>query len=103
MLPYTYESAASLTLSEAQAAGTAVITTGTKGLREVAGEAAIFMPEASPKCVADAMAEINSDPDKVARLVADGVANAARLSWQRSSEELLNILHRAASVGRNRA
>ncbi|NNF72205.1 MAG: glycosyltransferase family 4 protein, partial [Rhodobacteraceae bacterium] len=41
VLPYTYESAASLTLIEAQAAGAPVITTGTPGLREVAGEAAL--------------------------------------------------------------
>ena len=97
VLPYTYESAASLTLIEAQAAGTPVITTGTKGLREVAGNAALFIDQVSPAELSLAMERIATDPELANELSVEGPANAARFSWERSSAQLLDTLHRAAT------
>ena len=97
VLPYTYESAASLTLTEAQAAGAPVITTGTSGLREVAGTAALFTDEAQPDQISRAMEKIATDHELAQRLSAEGVENAARFSWEKSAEQLLDALHRVAA------
>lgn len=96
VIPLTYESV-SLTILEAQAAGTPVITTDTPGLREMAGDAALFIAEASRDCLGQAMEKITEDPALAARLSAEGTGSAANFSWERSSEKLLDILHQAAT------
>ena len=100
VLPYSYESAASLTLLEAQASGTPVITAGTHGLRQAAGEAALFVPDVEVPSLADAMLRLADDAVLRRRLAADGLRNAALYSWRRCSGEMLDILHEAALAGR---
>ena len=95
VLPYSYESAASLTLLEAQAAGVPVITTDTPGLRQVAGEAALFLPDVEVSTIAEAMARIATDAALRESLARRGVENAASYSWRRSSQQMLDILHEA--------
>jgi len=96
VLPYSYESAASLTLLEAQAAGAPVITTDTIGLRQVAGNAALFLPDVESSTLADAMVRLASDFGLRQDISQRGVQNAARFSWQRCSKEVIEILHEAA-------
>jgi glycosyltransferase involved in cell wall biosynthesis len=98
VLPYSYESAAALTLLEAQAAGAPVITADTIGLREAAGEAALFTPDVEVPRLADAMLRIASDPSLRRELSTRGASNAAAHSWQRCSNEMLDILREAAQV-----
>lgn len=97
VLPYSYESAASLTLLEAQAAGTAVITAGTVGLRQAAGDAALFVPDVEPASLAKAMREIADCPHVRSDLVSLGSANAAAYTWERCSAEVLDICREAAA------
>ena len=97
VLPYSYESAAALTLLEAQAAGTAAITTGTVGLRQAAGEAALFVPDVDPDTLAKAMRRITNEAELRADLIARGGENARHYSWQRTSSETLDICREAAS------
>lgn len=99
ILPYTYESAASLTLLEAQATGVPVITTDTAGLREVAGDAALFLPDVEVSSIASAMAQVANDSSLREALSRDGPRNAALYSWRRCSNEMLDILHEAGSGG----
>lgn len=95
VLPYSYESAASLTLLEAQAAGTPVITAETVGLRQAAGGAALFIPDVAAPSIAAAMERLAGDQGLRADLIARGRENAARYSWERCSSEMLDILHEA--------
>jgi glycosyltransferase involved in cell wall biosynthesis len=97
VLPYSYESAASLTLLEAQAAGAPVITTDTPGLREVAGDAALFLPGVDVSTIASAMARIAGDPGLRETLSKHGLQNAARYSWRACSTQMLDILYEAGS------
>jgi glycosyltransferase involved in cell wall biosynthesis len=97
VLPYTYE-AVSLTVMEAQAAGTPVITTDTPGLRQTAGDAALFIPDARSESIAKAMLSIANDASLRRDLILRGVANAARYSWRRCSNEVLDVLHEAAAA-----
>jgi glycosyltransferase involved in cell wall biosynthesis len=98
VLPYSYESAASLTLLEAQAAGTAVITAGTVGLKQAAGNAALFVPDIEPASLATAMREIASKSAIRADLVKRGSDNASVYSWRRCSNEVLDICREAVTV-----
>lgn len=96
VLPYSYESGASLTLLEAQAAGTPVITASTGGLRQAAGNAALFVPDVEVSTLAAAMRQIATSPGLREDLIIRGAANVSQYSWRRSSTELLEILHEAA-------
>lgn len=97
VLPYSYESAASLTLLESQAAGTPVITGDTIGLREAAGSAALFVPDVEAETLARAMWQLLNVPELRAELVANGLENARNYSWKRCSSDMLDIIREAAS------
>ena len=97
VLPYSYESAASLTLLEAQAAGIPVITGDTIGLRQAAGGAALFVPDVEASTLAAAMMQLVSDPGLRAQLVRSGLENAKSYSWKRCSGEVLDILRESAT------
>ncbi len=64
-----------LTALEAMAAGTALITTGAGGLREVAGEAAVYVPP-EPSAIAEEMVALAGDALRRAELAAAGRARA---------------------------
>lgn len=98
VLPYSYESAASLTLLEAQAAGTPVITADTPGLRQAAGDAAVFTADVAPSTLAEAMTKVVADSTMRTRLVEAGCRNARAYTWQRCSKEVLCILREAATI-----
>ncbi|HWJ37174.1 MAG TPA: glycosyltransferase family 1 protein [Sphingomicrobium sp.] len=98
VLPYSYESAASLTLLEAQAAGTAVVTAGTVGLKQAAGDAALFVPDVEPASLATAMREVAGNPAIRADLLKRGGKNASAYSWRRCSGEVLDICREAGTA-----
>ena len=100
VLPYSYESAASLTLLEAQAAGIPVITADTTGLRQASGGAALFVPDVQASTLAGAMMQLINAPDLRDGLVHDGLVNAARYSWKQCSGEVLDILRESATLSR---
>lgn len=97
VLPYSYE-ALSLTMLESQAAGTPVITVGAPGLREMAGEAGLFIPDVEVITLASAMSRVADDSALRADLTRQGRANAAQYSWQRCASEILNVCNEAAKA-----
>lgn len=97
VLPYSYESAASLTLLESQSAGTPVITGDTIGLRQAAGGAALFVPDVESSTLAGAMMQLVREPDLRAELVRSGLENAKGYSWKRCSSEVLDLLRESAN------
>ena len=96
VLPYSYESVA-LTLFEAQASGIPVITADTIGLRQVAGDGAMFVPDVESSTLAAAMMHLINEPDLREKLVRKGLKNAQLYSWKRCSHEVLDILRESAS------
>lgn len=95
VLPYTYE-ALSLTAQEAQATGTPVLTVDAPGLREVTGDAALFISRAETRELSEAMERLARDEALRRELSERGRANAARYSWERCSIETLAVLEEAA-------
>jgi alpha-1,3-rhamnosyl/mannosyltransferase len=100
VLPYSYE-ALSLTMLESQAAATPVITVGAPGLREMAGDAGMFVPDVEASTLANAMALIAEDSALREDLERRGLANAANYSWQRCSTETLEVCREAATATLN--
>jgi len=98
VLPYSYESAAALTLLEAQAAGTPAITADTPGLRQAAGDGALFVPDVEVPNLVAAMLHLARDPELRSALSRRGMENAAQYTWRRCSTEMLDILSEAATA-----
>lgn len=78
-----------LPLVEAMAAGTPVVCSDIPVFREVAGDAASFVPRDDAAAWARAVAEVLSDPDRARGLAARGSARARAFSWRRTAERTL--------------
>lgn len=76
-----------LPVLEAMASGTAVITSNTSSLPEVAGDAAMLIDPNDVEALADALARLLNDDDLRQSLAAAGVRQAARFSWRRCAAE----------------
>ncbi len=84
-----------LPVLEAMASGTAVITSNTSSLPEVAGDAAILVDPTDVAALAEALALVINDDALRARLGEAGVRQAARFSWQRCAEETVAVYREA--------
>ncbi len=71
-----------LTALEALASGAALITSGQGGLREVAGEAAMFVPPGDAAATAAAILRLAGDDAVRAALASAGLAQAARFETE---------------------
>ncbi len=78
-----------LPLVEAMAAGTPVVCSDIPVFREVAGDAAAFVPPSDAAAWARTVAEVLSDPDRAHGLAARGSARARAFSWRRTAERTL--------------
>lgn len=58
---------------EALGSGTVLITTGQGGLREVAGEAVVYVPPDDVPALARALLDLSAEPQKLAALSAAGL------------------------------
>jgi glycosyltransferase involved in cell wall biosynthesis len=61
---------------EGHAAGLAVISSGTGGLRQVSGDAALYLPAVDPNCIANALEQLMSNDTLRDELAAKGRARA---------------------------
>jgi glycosyltransferase involved in cell wall biosynthesis len=86
-----------LPVAEAMAAGTAVITLDNSALREVAGDAALVLPEPTVDGLAQAMWRVLSDSDFREELVRRGKARAWRFSWSETAQRTMTTLTRVAA------
>jgi glycosyltransferase involved in cell wall biosynthesis len=85
-----------LPVVEAMAAGTPVIASDTRGLREAGGQAALFVAPGDPQALAAAITRVLTDRAVAADLVARGVARARQLTWEETARHTLAVLERAA-------
>lgn len=80
-----------LPVLEAMASGTAVITSNTSSLPEVAGDAALLVDPNDVEALADALARVLNDHDLRQAMSAAGVRQAAKFSWRRCAEETVAV------------
>lgn len=67
------------TCLEAHAGGAAVVSSGSGGLREISGDAALFLPSVETSAIAEAVETLIEDDALRGRLAAEGSARVARL------------------------
>ena len=83
---------------EAMSCGTPVVCSNTSSLPEVAGEAAIkFNPE-KVDAIVKAIETVIFNPEIREALVAQGLAQAKKFSWQRTAEDTLKIINKVKLV-----
>ncbi|MCX6798214.1 MAG: glycosyltransferase family 1 protein [Candidatus Falkowbacteria bacterium] len=80
-------------LLEAQAAGTAVLSSRSSALPEVAGAGAYFVDPLDTKAIKDALSFLYLNPDARQKLIKLGVANLSRYSWDKTAANF-NLLLR---------
>lgn len=90
-----------LTVLEAMQCGTPCVVSDIPALREVAGDAAVFVDPLSPGSIADGLRAVLDDAARARTLRELGRANVARFSWQRAARETLSA-YRAAAASRQR-
>lgn len=88
-----------LTVLEAMAAGTPVITSNSSSLPEVAGGAACLVDPSDRDALARAMAEILSDPARAAEMTRAGRARARALTWEAAARDMVEIYREVGGLG----
>jgi glycosyltransferase involved in cell wall biosynthesis len=80
---------------EAMSAGVPVVAANAGSLPEIYGEAACYCDPFDVESIAVALAEVGSDQQLRARLVALGRQRAAEFSWRRTAEQTLTVYREA--------
>ncbi|MEO8217557.1 MAG: glycosyltransferase family 1 protein [Acidobacteriota bacterium] len=97
--PSVYETVC-LPVLEAQAAGTPVICIDSAGMREIAGDGAIYLPHMETDEIAAAMEALAASGDLTKELASNGLRSSARFSWDRCAKETLDVMREAATMER---
>ena len=85
-----------LPLVEAMAAGAPLVCSDIPVFREVAADAALFVPPDDPAAWARGLADVLSDADRARELASRGTARVRDFSWRRTAERTLAVLSGAA-------
>lgn len=83
-----------LTVLEAMACGTPVLTSNVAAIPEVAGRAARLVNPLSVDELTQAMADICAQPEQRAQLRQKGLAQTQQFSWDRTARQTIDIWHR---------
>lgn len=97
----TYEGF-SITLVEALACGTPVVTVDRAALSEIAGDAAMLVPEPTETHLADAILQVLRDETLRRDLSARGVERSKRFQWQATARDTLDVLRQVGANGKLR-
>ncbi len=85
-------------ITEAMACGTPIVTSSANGLEEIAGDAALLVDPTDPRAIAEAVAKVAADRELRDSLSRQGLARAARFTWEKCGAHTLEIIER---VGRS--
>lgn len=77
---------------EAMTLGVPVITSNVSALHEIAGNAALLVPPTDINSIINAMLELIENENLRLNLIEKGKANAARFSWQKSAEKVIELI-----------
>ena len=83
-----------LPVLEAMNQGCPVISSDRTSLREVGGEAALYIDPANPRQIAANMLQLEVDTVQRKQLVQAGLAQAATFSWERTARNTLDFYSR---------
>lgn len=83
-------------LTEAMACGTPIITSNLNGLKEIAGEAALFVEADQPQKISDAMVKVLTDTKLQEELRAKGLARSSLFNWTICARQILALLEATA-------
>lgn len=83
-----------LPVLEAMNQGCPVISSDRTSLREVGGEAALYIDPANPRQIAASMLQLEVDTVQRKQLVQAGLAQAATFSWERTARNTLDFYSR---------
>ena len=95
VFPSTYEGFG-LPPLEAMACGVPVVCSNATALPEVVADAAMLVPPLDDEATEHALLKVGSDSQLRERLINAGRARAAMFSWDKSAEQIWEILMRAA-------
>jgi glycosyltransferase involved in cell wall biosynthesis len=84
-----------LPILEAMACGTAVIAADIPALREIGGDAAVYVSPTSARALANVLDQFLADGQRRDRARLQGLVHAARFDWQVTASKTLNHLHAA--------
>jgi len=101
-LPYFYNAASlfvypslyegfGLPVLEAMACGCLVVSSDIEIFREITGDAVILVSPKNVNGIAEAMADALIYPVKRDKMIQDGLFQAGRYSWRKSSEQILSL------------
>ncbi|MFC1599872.1 glycosyltransferase family 4 protein [Patescibacteria group bacterium] len=76
---------------EAMACGTPVVSSDRASLPEALGDAAVYANPTSPTSIADAIEQLHSDEALYDKLVARGLKQAEKYSWQKYADDTLKV------------
>lgn len=85
-------------ITEAMKSGTPVVTSRANGLREIAGDAALYVDPRSPDQIASALGRIAGDPGLAQELSKAGRRRVETFSWHLCARRTLEILELAAGL-----
>jgi glycosyltransferase involved in cell wall biosynthesis len=85
-----------LTVLEAMACGTPVITSNVSSLPEVTGDAAVLVEPMDVKSIATAVYQLKQDAVYRATLVERGLARAKLFTWKRAAEQVASVYEQLA-------
>ncbi|MBW4425197.1 MAG: glycosyltransferase family 4 protein [Nostoc desertorum CM1-VF14] len=80
-----------LTVLEAMACGTPVITSNVSSLPEVVGDAGIMIDPNCPQAIADAVIELYKNATLYKSSIEKGLARAKLFSWQNTAEQVATV------------
>jgi len=78
---------------EAQISKIPVLCSDIPAFREVAADSVLFFDGKNPVDINDKINQLLNQPELAAHLVAKGEINARRFSWEKSSKQLIDIIH----------
>jgi glycosyltransferase involved in cell wall biosynthesis len=85
-------------LTEAMACGTPIVTSGVNGLKEIAGDVALFVDPTDPTSIADGLERVLTDHSFAEELVTQGRSRSAIFSWDLCVTQTLEVLRAAAAT-----
>ena len=103
-LPYIYNSAFAflytslresfgIPLLESMACGTAVVSSNTSAIPEVAGSGALLVDPTEPRLIADALLSLERDAELLQKTRAYGLERVKNFSWENTARGVVNIYH----------
>jgi glycosyltransferase involved in cell wall biosynthesis len=79
-------------ITEAMACGTPIVTSNVNGLKEIAGDAAVFVDPSRPEEIATAIGQVLLDSELQKSLSAKSLERAKSFQWQKCAKETLALL-----------